>query len=101
MTTSTTPPGIIGLDPTGTRDLAGALAPRPASLDGLVLGLVSNRKGEATAFLRALHDELAALGAATAGPLLVEKDTVFAPPRPEDWTRLTAEAQVAVTGFGG
>ena len=92
---------IIGLDPTGAREVAGGLATRPASIDGLVLGLVSNRKGEATAFLSALHGELAALGATTAGPLLVEKDTVFSPPRPDDWARLTAGAQVAVTGFGG
>jgi hypothetical protein len=93
--------GIIGLDPTGGTTLAGSTAARPPSLDGLVLGLVSNRKGEATAFLGALHDELRSLGAATAGSLLVEKDTVFSPPRPEDWDRLTAGVQVAVTGFGG
>ena len=93
--------GIIGLDPTGSKAAATVAAPRPASLQGAVVGLVSNRKGEATAFLEALYGELGLLGASTADCLLVEKDTVFSPPRPEDWDRLTAGATVAITGFGG
>lgn len=92
---------IIGLDPTATRTAPQSISSRPPDLRGAVVGLVSNRKGAATAFLTALASEINALGAELAGTLLIEKESVFAAPDPDDWTRLTAGATVAVTGYGG
>jgi len=93
---------LIGLDPTsgplpagGGRDRP---APRPKSLDGAVIGLVANGLGQAEAFLARLYEELAE---GTAGALAVLKGSVSIPPEPEDWARLTSEATVAITGFGG
>jgi hypothetical protein len=94
---------LIGLDPS-----SGPLLlkpgrerpqPRPASLRGGVVGLVANGLGEAEAFLRSLYDELSADGTAGAVPVL--KSSVSVPPDPQDWARLTSEATVAITGFGG
>ena len=34
-------------------------------------------------------------------PIRVRKGSVSVPPEPDDWHRLTTEATVAVTGFGG
>lgn len=92
---------VIGLDPTGTKRASPALAQRPSHLVGGVLGLVSNRKGAATAFLTALATELNSLGAGLADVILIEKESVFAAPDPADWQRLTSRATVAVTGYGG
>jgi len=92
---------VIGLDPTAGPAAAAALAPRPADLDGAVLGLVSNRKGAATSLLTALAAELEGLGVALAGTVLIEKESVFAAPDPGDWDRLTAAATVAIAGYGG
>jgi hypothetical protein len=66
-----------------------------------VLGLVSNRKGAATALLTALAAEINSLGAGLSDALLIEKESVFAAPVPADWNRLTAVATVAITGYGG
>jgi len=48
---------LIGLDPTSgpLPEPSGRVAPRPASLDGAVVGLVANGLGEAEAFLDALY----------------------------------------------
>jgi hypothetical protein len=93
---------LIGLDPTSgpLPDPKCRTAPRPASLDGAVVGLVANGLGQAEAFLHALYEELAA-SSAVAAALPVLKASVSVPPDPDDWQRLTTEATVAITGFGG
>ena len=93
---------LIGLDPTSgpLPDPKGCPAPRPASLDGAVVGLVATGLGEAEAFLGALYDELTR-SAAIAGVVPVLKSSVSVPPERDDWQRLTSEATVAITGFGG
>ncbi|MCY4037579.1 MAG: hypothetical protein OXF64_09040 [bacterium] len=94
---------IIGLDPTSgpfDRTDDHVFPPRPASLDGAVVALVANGLGEGELFLDALYDEMAKLSSLQA-PLKVVKRSVSIPPDPQDWRRLTEEATVAVTGFGG
>jgi hypothetical protein len=94
---------ITGLDPTSGPINPGGdrrLAPRPTSLDGAVVGLVCNGLGRGEQFLDevleylATHDSLA-------GSVKVVKGSVSVPPEPGDWARLTSEATVAITGFGG
>ena len=46
-----------------------------------------------------LYEELAQDGTAGAVPVL--KGSVSVPPDPADWERITSEATVAITGFGG
>lgn len=94
---------LIGLDPTSgpfDRTDDRDFSPRPASLDGAVVGLVANGLGEGEIFLDALYDELTKLSDLQA-PLKVVKSSVSIPPDPGDWSRLTEEATVAITGFGG
>jgi hypothetical protein len=97
---------IIGLDPTRGGDPAGSagasarLAPRPASLAGAVIGVISNQKARATEFLQRVY-EILATGDDLAGQVLVTKDSVFSPPTADDWSRLRAGATVAITGYGG
>ena len=64
-----------------------------------MVGLVANGLGQAEAFLAKLYEELA--GDGTAGAVPVLKSSVSIPPDPEDWVRITSEASVAITGFGG
>lgn len=95
---------LIGLDPTSgplppPEEGKDRPRPRPASLSGGVVGLVANGLGQAEAFLAKLYEELAKDGTAGAVPVL--KGSVSVPPDPEDWVRLTSEATVAITGFGG
>ncbi len=92
----------IGLDPTSgpLPEPSGHPAPRPARLDGAVVGLVANGLGQSEAFLHALYGELAST-ADVAGVVPVLKSSVSVPPDPDDWQRLTSEATVAITGFGG
>ena len=93
---------LIGLDPPSgpLPEARGRPAPRPASLDGAVIGLVANGLGEAETFLGALYAELAAK-TAVAGALPVLKPSVSVPPDRDDWQRLTTEVTAAITGFGG
>jgi len=95
--------GVVGLDPSSgpleRRDSRG-LAERPASLDGAVVGLVANGLGQGEPFLAALFEELNDLCAPN-GAVRVLKESVSVAPVPADWARLTSEASVAVTGFGG
>ncbi len=93
---------LVGLDPTSgpLPDATGKVAPRPASLEGAVVGLVANGLGEAEAFLDALYDELANTYHITAA-IPVLKSSVSVPPEADDWRRLTEGATVAITGFGG
>jgi len=93
----------IGLDPTSgplERRDERELRPRPESLDGHVIGLVANGLGRGEELLdRVYHGIAERTGAA--GAVRVLKPGVSVPPEPADWARLTSEATVAITGFGG
>lgn len=95
--------GIVGLDPTSgpiVRPAGRTLAGRPKNLDGQVIGLVTNGLGRSEAFMSALSEELAKISRPS-GVLHVVKNSVSIAPEPIDWARLTSEASVAITGFGG
>ncbi len=94
---------LIGLDPTSgplTRTDDRKLKPRPASLDGQVIALVANGLGRGEEMLDALYEQLAQ-HAELSGAVRVLKPSVSVPPEPADWARITSEATVAITGFGG
>ena len=94
--------GIVGLDPTFRRVTTGdttGKTRRPATLDGLTIGLLSNTKGRATAFLEALYQELAAI-APVGAPVLVTKPGFSVAPTPENWAEITSKADVAVVALG-
>ena len=97
-------PKWIGLDPTSALveadEQRSTPRPRPASLDGAVIGLVANGLGESENFLQSVY-ELLAKESDIAGVVPVLKPSVSVPPDPEDWSRLTSEATLAITGFGG
>jgi hypothetical protein len=93
---------LIGLDPTSgpmpTKDKRPAR--RPRSLDGAVVGLVSNGLGESDMVLRAVYRELGAK-ADLRDVVFVRKPSVSVPPEPMDWERLISQVTVALAGFGG
>ena len=94
---------LIGLDPTSgplARTDDRTLRPRPSSLDGQVIALVANGLGRGEEMLDALYEQLTQ-HAELAGAVRVLKPSVSVPPEPADWARITSEATVAVTGFGG
>jgi hypothetical protein len=94
---------IITLDPTnGPLDATTPLelAPRPATLDGQVLGIVANGLGDSEIMFDAIADALAEADG-IADVVKVVKAGVAVAPYPEQWDSLTARATVAVTGFGG
>ena len=94
---------LLGLDPTSgplERRDDRTFSARPESLDGAVLGLVANGLGQGEPFLSALYDELGSM-AELNGAVSVLKSSVSVAPEPADWARLTSEASVAITGFGG
>ena len=93
----------IGLDPTSgplERRDDRELRPRPDALDGHVIGLVANGLGRGEVLLDRLYDRLAE-DADVNGAVRVLKHSVSVAPEPGDWARLTSEATVAITGFGG
>jgi hypothetical protein len=93
----------IGLDPSSgplERRDPRKLRPRPTSLDGHVIGLIANGLGRGQEMLDALYAELAK-DARPTGAVRVLKSSVSVPPEPVDWARLTSEATLAITGFGG
>ena len=94
----------IGLDPTSALveadEQRSTPRTRPSSLDGAVIGLVANGLGESERFLQSVY-ELLVKENDIAGVVPVLKPSVSVPPDPEDWTRLTSEATLAITGFGG
>jgi hypothetical protein len=94
--------GIVGLDPTSgpLKIPDGSPARRRDSIDGAVVGLVANGLGESEALMQAIYEELSNYGD-LAGAVPVLKHSVSIPPEPGDWARLTSEATVGVTGFGG
>ena len=92
---------LICLDPTNRpHTVPRRAASRPASLENATVGLVSNTLGRSRELLHRVHEQLAAI-APSARPLEIVKPHKSVPPSPEDWQRLTSEATLALTGFGG
>jgi hypothetical protein len=93
---------IVGLDPTsGPLPEACRLpAHRRPSIDGAVIGLVSNGLGESDKVLAAIGEEVGR-HVNLARVVAVRKPSVSVPPDPMDWERLINEVTVAVAGFGG
>jgi hypothetical protein len=93
---------LIGLDPTSgpLPEPVQRPAPRAASLEGAVVGVISNGLGESDRILQAVHRELSELGGTT-GVVFVRKPSVSVPPDPMDWEKLISQVTVAVAGFGG
>jgi hypothetical protein len=93
---------LTGLDPTSgpLPTATKRQAPRLASLDGAVVGLVSNGLGESDALLNAVYRELETHAGVRAA-VFVRKPSVSVPPEPMDWERLISQVTVAVAGFGG
>ena len=93
---------LIGLDPTSgpMPESEQGPAPRMRSIEGAVVGIVSNGLGESHAILQAVP----ASSAPTSGArdiVFVRKPSVSVPPDPTDWEKLISQVTVAVTGFGG
>jgi hypothetical protein len=93
---------IVGLDPSSGPILAegGETAVRPDSLDGVVIGLVSNGLGRSDEILDRVAQEIQQLQP-IARVVKVRKPSVSVPPDPMDWEKLINEVTVAVAGFGG
>jgi hypothetical protein len=93
---------LVGLDPTSGPMPVKEKHPtrRDASLDGAVVGLVSNGLGESDAILRAVYRELGT-HVKLRDVVFVRKPSVSVPPDPMDWERLISQVTVAVAGFGG
>jgi hypothetical protein len=96
------PSRLVGLDPTSGPMPVSAKRPatRPVSLDGAVVGFVSNGLGESDALMRAVYRELETRAHVRAA-VFVRKPSVSVPPEPMDWERLISQVTVAVAGFGG
>lgn len=95
--------GIVTLDPTSgplDRKDPRTFPDRPPTLNGAVVGLVVNGLGRTEQLFDALYEELNKQ-AELVGKLKIIKKSVAVPPEKPDWARLTSEATVAVTGFGG
>ena len=88
------------IDPTLAPASAGLTrAPRPASLDGAVLGLVNNGKAHGREILQRVAENLAAahrLG----GTILVTKPGSSFPATPEDVEMLAADASAIIAAIG-
>jgi hypothetical protein len=93
---------IVGLDPSSGPLLeeGGEAAARPHSLDGVVVGLVSNGLGRSDDILERVAKELTQHHAISR-VVAVRKPSVSVPPDPIDWEKLINEVTVAVAGFGG
>lgn len=93
---------LIGLDPTSgpMPESEQGPAARSPSLEGAVVGIVSNGLGESDAILRAVYRELEATTGVRRA-VFVRKPSVSVPPDPMDWERLISQVTVAVAGFGG
>ena len=93
---------LIGLDPTSGPLPESTLGPAPRlpSLEGAVVGIVSNGLGESDQILRAVYHEIAATTGAR-DLVFVRKPSVSVPPDPMDWEKLISQITVAVAGFGG
>jgi hypothetical protein len=90
------------LDPLEGMEGAGAAAARdtatrPASLDGQTLAVIDNRAGGR---LRERLVERLSAQFAFEDVILVVKDTVNVPPRPEDWQEVTKRGTVGLALYG-
>jgi hypothetical protein len=74
-----------------------ATAPRPASLDGQTLAVIDNGAGQS--FRDRLVDRLRAMFDLK-DVLIVVKDTVNVPPRPEDWEEVKRRGTVGLALYG-
>ncbi len=94
---------IVTLDPTSgplDRKDPRKFPDRRDTLNGAVVGLIANGLGITEKLMDALYEELSK-EAELIGAVKVLKSSVSVPPERADWERLTSEATVAVTGFGG
>jgi hypothetical protein len=93
---------IVGLDPSSGPliETGGQTATRPASMDDVVVGLVSNGLGRSDDILERVAKEIEQHHA-IARVVKVRKPSVSVPPDPIDWEKLINEVTVAVAGFGG
>lgn len=93
---------LTGLDPTSgpLPEAEGRPAPRRATIDGAVVGLVSNGLGLSDEVLAAVAEEMGR-HVQVARVVAVRKPSVSVPPDPIDWEKLINEVTVAVAGFGG
>ena len=89
------------LDPTGrsARRAAATLAPRPADLRGLSVGLLENRKHNAGLFLQEVGRLLVERHGA-AGVVLRGKASIVLPAADEIMDELARECDVVVAGVG-
>jgi hypothetical protein len=90
------------LDPLEAIEAAGAAvsrstATRPASLDGQTLAVIDNRAG---ARLRERLVQRLSKEFSFEDVILVIKDTVNVPPRPEDWEEVTKRGTVGLALYG-
>jgi hypothetical protein len=76
---------------------ARAVAARPASLDGQVLAVIDNRTN--IPFRERLVERLRAMFSFE-DVIVVVKDTVNVPPRPEDWQQVTKRGTVGLALYG-
>ncbi len=91
--------GLDLISPTDERGaLPRALAPRAAQLDGLRLGLLDNRKGNADLLLARLAERMAPAGAVVS--LRVEKRIFSRPATPEQLSRLAEHSDAVVLAIG-
>jgi hypothetical protein len=99
----TTNSSLIGLDPTTSKSCGlqnRRPAPRPSSLAGARVGLVVNGLGHADRFFEVLWEKLKEVEPVSEA-ILVRKADISVGPSQADFERLTANATVAITGFGG
>ena len=94
------PDGRIVYDPRG--DVSAEprpLAPRPASLDGLRLGILDNTKWNASKLLRQVVAQLEA-GLAFSSVRVYSKSSFSRLAPPDVLDRIASEADVAITAIG-
>jgi len=91
---------ITLIDPTIGPDGDGKpLAPRPKSLDGVVLGLVNNGKTNGREILQRVAANLAGRHA-IAGSMLVTKPNASAPANPEEVAEIASGATAIIAAIG-
>ena len=94
------PDGRIVYDPRGTVSAEPrALAPRPASLDGLRLGVLDNTKWNASKLLRGVVSELQA-GLTFGAVRVYAKSSFSRPASSELLDRIASETDAVVTAIG-
>lgn len=88
------------IDPTiGPTGDGKKLAPRPATLDGAVLGLVNNGKTNGREILQRVAQNLAKRHD-IADTILITKPNASAPAKPDDVSAITAGATAIIAAIG-